>query len=77
MIQPGEAPVAQEIGDEWTWNVSLGKCLTGVQMIIAAAPRVPGTCTQVGYVADNPGYDVNADSAPPLDNVIDQVGPAC
>ncbi len=77
MIQPGEDPVAQEIGDESTWNAVLNKCLTGVQMIIAAAPRVPGTCTQVGYVADNPGYDVNADSAPPLDNVVAQVGPAC
>lgn len=34
-------------------------------------------CTQVGYAADNPGYDVNAASAAPLKNVVGQTGPAC
>jgi hypothetical protein len=41
MIQPGQAPVAQELGGEWVWNASLNRCLTSVQMIIAAAPRTP------------------------------------
>jgi hypothetical protein len=77
MIQPGQAPVAQELGGEWVWNVSLDKCLTSVQMIIATAPTVAGDCTQVGYAADNPGYDVNAASAPPLKHVAAQKGPAC
>jgi hypothetical protein len=77
MIQPGQAPIAQELGGEWVWNVSLHKCLTSVQMMIATAPQSQGTCTQVGYVADNPGYDVNADTAAPLKNVVAQTGPAC
>lgn len=77
MIVPGISPQAQELGGEWTWNVVLNKCLTSVQMITAAAPHTPGTCTQVGYVADNPGYDANAASAPPLENVVAQTGPAC
>lgn len=36
-----------------------------------------GTCTKVGYVADNPGYNVNAASAPLLKNVVTQTGSAC
>jgi len=77
MIQPGQAPVAQELGGEWEWNAALGKCLTSVQMIIATAPRIAGTCTQVGYIADNPGYNPDADVAAPLKHVAAQVGPAC
>jgi hypothetical protein len=37
----------------------------------------PGNCTQVGYVADNPGYDPNATVATPLTRVVAQAGPAC
>jgi hypothetical protein len=58
------------------WNATLKKCLTSAQMMIATAPGVTGACTQVGDVADNPGYDVNAASAPPLKTVAAQAGPA-
>lgn len=77
MTVPGEAPVAQELGGEWVWDVSGGKCLTSMQMIIAAAPQTPGNCTQVGYAADNPGYDPNATPAAPLEKVTAESGPAC
>jgi Protein of unknown function (DUF2510) len=77
MIVPGVAPVAQELGGEWVWDVSSGKCLTSVQMMIAAAPQVSGNCTQVGYAADNPGYDPNATPAAPLAEVAAESGPAC
>jgi hypothetical protein len=77
IITPGLAPVAQELGGEWVWDVATGKCLTSVQMTIATAPQTAGNCTQVGYVADNPGYDVNAATAPPLKDVADESGPAC
>ena len=56
MIQQGQAPVAQELGGEWVWNATVNKCLTSLQMMIATAPQVTGACTQVGYVADNPGF---------------------
>ena len=46
-------------------------------MMIATAPQSAGNCTQVGYVADNPGYDVNAEVAPPLTHVTAQTGPVC
>jgi hypothetical protein len=77
MIQPGEAPAAQQLGGEWQWDNTTDKCLTAVQWDIATAPRSSGNCTQVGYVADNPGYDVNATVAPPLTHVVAQAGPAC
>jgi hypothetical protein len=77
MILPGQTPIAQELGGERVWNRTLRKCLTSVQMIIAAAPKIAGSCTQVGYVADNPGYDANAAVAAPLKRVVAQSGPAC
>jgi hypothetical protein len=77
MIQPGISSQAQELGGEWRWDSTINKCLTSVQLMIATAPHTPGTCTQVGYVVDNPGYNVNAASAPPLKNVVAETGPAC
>jgi len=77
MILPGQTPIAQELGGEQVWNRTLHKCLTSVQMIIAAAPKIAGSCTQVGYVADNPGYNANAAVAAPLKRVVAQSGPAC
>jgi hypothetical protein len=74
---PGQAWIAQELGGGYLWNVTSKKCLTSVQMQMAAAPMIAGACTQVGYVKDNPGYDVNADSAPPLKKVIESAGPGC
>src|SRR5712691_2108699 len=77
MILPGQTAIAQELGAERVWNRTLHKCLTSVQMIIAAAPKIAGSCTQVGYVADNPGYNANAAIAAPLRKVVAQAGPAC
>lgn len=77
MITPGLPAQAQELGGEWDWNATLHKCETSVQMMISTAPMTAGNCTQVGYVADNPGYDPNATPAAPLANVVAQAGPAC
>ena len=77
MITPGGASQAQQLGGEWRWDHATNKCLTSVQLMVATAPRSAGNCTQVGYVSDNPGYDVNATVAPPLMHVVAQAGPAC
>ena len=77
MITPGEAPIAQELGGEWGWDYTTDKCLTSVQFMMATAPQTPGNCTQVGYVADNPGYDPNATPAAPLAELAAESGPAC
>jgi hypothetical protein len=76
MLSPGIQWTAQELGGEWLWNSSFDKCLTSVQLIIAAAPLSAGNCTQIGYVTDNPGYDPNATVAAPLTHVATQAGPA-
>jgi hypothetical protein len=77
MLSPGVQWYAQRLGGEWVWNATLNKCLTSVQLMIATAPTVTGSCTQVGYVADNPDYNVNADVAPPLKEIAAEAGPAC
>ncbi len=77
MITPGVSPQAQELGGEWRWDSTTNKCLTSVQLMIATAPQSAGNCTQVGYVAENPGYNANAVTAAPLKNVVAQTGPAC
>lgn len=76
-LSPGTQWVAQQLGGEWVWNASLGKCLTSVQMAIATAPLSAGNCTQVGYKGNNPGYDPNATVAAPLMRIVAQAGPAC
>ncbi len=77
ILSPGVQWAAQELGGAWVWDVGLDKCLTSVQMAIATAPRSAGNCTQVGYAADNVGYDPNAPVAAPLMHVAAQAGPAC
>jgi hypothetical protein len=77
MITPGIQWTAQELGGEWRWDWTTGKCLTSVQLMMATAPTGPGDCTQAGYAAANPGYDVNAAVAPPLKHVAAHAGPGC
>lgn len=74
---PGVPWTAQELGGEWGWNSMTHTCQTSVQEMISASPPGAGNYTQVGYVADNPGYDVNATPARPLENVVAETGPAC
>jgi hypothetical protein len=75
-VTPGGSPQARQLGDKWAWDRASSKCLTSVQMVLATAPSGAGNCTQVGYVADNPGYDPNATAAP-LPHVAAHAGPAC
>jgi len=77
MKTPGVQPLAQQLGGEWLWNSVTHTCQTSVQLMISSAPQTPGNCTQVGYVADNPGYDPNATPAKPLKVVAAEIGPAC
>ena len=74
---PGVQPLAQELGGEWRWNSATHTCQTSVQLMLSAAPTSPGNCTQVGYVADNPGYDPDATPAKPLKIIAGEIGPAC
>jgi hypothetical protein len=77
LLTRGGSEKAQRIGGGWTWDHTSNKCLTSVQMVMATAPLSTGNCTQVGYVANNPGYDPNASPAAPLAHVAAHAGPAC
>jgi len=77
MLSPGVNWETRELGGAWSWDSSTGQCLTSVQWVLATAPLAGGSCTQVGYVADNPGYDANATVAAPLRNLAAEAGPGC
>jgi hypothetical protein len=76
-VTPGTSAQARQLSGRWAWDHASNKCLTSVQMVLATAPLSAGHCTQVGYVADNPGYDPNATPPAPLTKVAAQAGPAC
>jgi hypothetical protein len=76
-VTPGGSAQTRQLGGRWAWDQASNKCLTSVQTVLATAPLGTGHCTQVGYVADNPGYDVKATPAAPLSKVAAQAGPAC
>ena len=76
-ITPGASPHTRRLGGTWGWDRATSKCLTSVQWAVATASQKTGNCTQVGYVANNPGYDLNATTAPALAHVAGQAGPAC
>ncbi len=40
-----------------------GPCLTAVDVFFSNKNLAPGTCLEVAYVSDNPGYDVNYTNA--------------
>jgi hypothetical protein len=76
-IAPGMLPEVQELTGGWGWDSTTNKCVTSLQYAIANAPQATGYCTQVAYVADNPGFHAHGASAPRLKHVVAQTGPGC
>ncbi|MDQ2729681.1 MAG: hypothetical protein M3Y91_17870 [Actinomycetota bacterium] len=70
--QPGLSPSSLEIG-----NVDGAHCRPSIDSFAATASQAQGACTQIALASSNPGYDPNADPAPPLRKVIEQAGPGC
>jgi hypothetical protein len=76
--EPGTRAVATEIGGEWDWDYSGGgRCESAMDFTVETAGTADGECTTIGYVKDNPGYDVNEVPAPPIGDVAAQAGPGC
>lgn len=73
-ITTDEPPWVDPLGGGWVWSFSEEECITSIEMILGANPSLPGFCTQVALVADNPGYDPDQRPAPPLRNVIAVAG---
>ena len=76
-VTPGGSPQVKRLSGDRRWDSASGQCLTSLQLALAAAAPGAGYCTQVGYVVDNPGYDLKATPAPPLTHVAAHAGPAC
>jgi hypothetical protein len=76
LITPLQTPVAERLRAT-AWNATTQTCDSSMQMILSSAPSDAGHCTQVGYVAYNPGYNPNATPAAPLRKVVASAGPTC
>jgi hypothetical protein len=74
---PGLADSAAEYGGEWNIDSENGKCLDSTELTLATSPTGPGYCTEVEWADSQPNYNVDADPAPPLKDVVEEVGPAC
>jgi hypothetical protein len=70
--EPGLQPQASEIG-----NADYAACADSLATFRQEAGQADGECTMIAKASDNPGYDVNADPAPPLKDVIMSAGPGC
>jgi hypothetical protein len=73
----GQPAATQQLGGAWIWNTRTHACDTPVQAVISTASGNAGNCTQVAYVASNPGYQLRVSPAPPLKKVVAARGPAC
>ena len=77
MTTNGQPAITQQLGGAWTWNTRTRRCDTPVQAVLSTASGNAGSCTQVAYVASNPGYRLAASPAPPLKKILAAKGPAC
>ncbi len=77
MTTNGQPAVTQQLGGAWTWNTRSHRCDTPVQAVLSTASGNAGSCTQVAYVASNPGYRLTVAPAPPLKKILGAKGPAC
>jgi hypothetical protein len=77
MTTNGQPAVTQQLGGAWTWNTRTHRCDTPVQAVLSTASGNAGSCTQVAYVASNPGYRLTTAPAPPLKKILGAKGPAC
>lgn len=51
--------------------------MSAVLYAISQAMPFEGDCVTVAYASSNPGYNLDADPAPPLNDVIASAGPGC
>lgn len=69
-----QPPDAMRLGAGYVWNFGDKKCTTPAQVALDTVPPLPGFCVEVGTVAANPGYRVNARPAARLKSIIGQSG---
>ena len=71
---PTHPYVAQQLGGGYVYNHGSNECQTAVAFTLATVADQAGHCVQIARAADNPGYNVDANPAPPLKEVIASKG---
>jgi hypothetical protein len=69
-----QPPDAIRLGAGFVWDFGAKKCITSTVFALKGNPGLPGYCTEVGKVADNPRYKVDARPARRLAQIIGQRG---
>lgn len=67
-------PEVNRYGGGWAWNFGDRKCMNSVDWLLSGNPSLPGFCSQVALVSDNPNYDEKARPAPQLKKVLGASG---
>lgn len=70
----GKKPDATRLGAGFVWDFGDKKCITSTEFALNSNPGLRGYCTEVGKVAANAGYPVDARPAPRIPNIIGAVG---
>ena len=71
-VDPGLPASASDLG-----NYDVLTCETTFDSLEATSPMEAGYCTTAAWASNNPGYNVNATPAAPLQDIEVAVGPAC
>lgn len=69
-----QSPDAIRLGAGYVWDFGDRICITSTQFALDSNPGLPGYCTEVGKVANNPGYRVNERPAARIPNILGQAG---
>lgn len=72
VVVPGQPATAQQLG-----SVDLAQCKMSFDTLAQETSTDAGYCSTEAWLADNPGYPVDAVPAPPLKKIQAQAGAAC
>ena len=69
-----QPPDAMRLGAGYVWDFGEKECITSTEFALRTNPGLSGLCTEVGKVAVNPGYRVNARPTRRLAKILGQSG---
>lgn len=69
-----QPPDAMRLGAGYVWDFGERTCITSTEFALTTNPGLPGFCTKVAKVSDNPGYRVDDVPAHRLKRIIGQSG---
>ena len=69
-----DPPNSTSLGAGYSWDFGTKECVTSVEMALRSDSGLPGYCTQVAYIDDNPGYDVDRIPSLPFKRLLAMAG---